>query len=66
MFKNLKAELARNDKTYTDVAGVIAVNSKTITNKMAGKTEWTLKEMNLIKKEIFPECSIDYLFAISE
>lgn len=63
MFKNLKAEMARSGKTNEDLAKVTGIDKASISNKMNGKTEWTRREMYSIKTELFPECSIDYLFA---
>lgn len=63
MFKNLKAEMARSGKTNEDLAKVTGIDKASISNKRNGKTEWTRREMYSIKTELFPECSIDYLFA---
>lgn len=63
MFKNLKAEMARYEKTNEDLANIAGIDKASVSNKMNRKTEWTRKEMYLIKTELFPNCSIDYLFA---
>lgn len=63
MFKNLKAEMARDGRTNEDLAKVTGIDRASVSNKMNRKTEWTRKEMYLIKTECFPDCSIDYLFA---
>lgn len=62
MFKNLKAEMARSGKTNEDLAKVTGIDKASVSNKRNGKTEWTRREMYSIKIELFPECSIDYLF----
>lgn len=63
MFKNLKAELARNDIDQLKIAEVIGTTSKTVSNKMLGKSEWTRKEMMLIQSNFFPKLTLEYLFA---
>lgn len=63
MFKNLKAEMARYEKTNEDLANIAGIDKASVSNKMNRKTEWNRKEMYLIKTELFPNCSIDYLFA---
>lgn len=63
MFKNLRAEMARHEKTNESLASVTGIDRASVSNKMNGKTEWTRREMYLIKMELFPKCSIDYLFA---
>lgn len=62
MFKNLKAEMARCDYTNEFLSQMLSINAKTVSNKMTGKAEWTRKEMFLIKKRLFPNCTVDYLF----
>lgn len=63
MFKNLNAELARKGINVNILANFLGVTPKTIRNKLCGKTEFTLSELQKISK-IFPECSMDYLFEI--
>ncbi|MEE0744916.1 MAG: hypothetical protein UIL73_00360 [Anaerovoracaceae bacterium] len=62
MLKNLIAEMARNDMSYKDLAEILGRDEKSISNKISCKTEFTRKEMILIKKEVFPDCTLDYLF----
>ena len=35
---------------------------KSVYNKVNGLTEFTASEMLIIRKEFFPECSLEYLF----
>ena len=65
MFDNLKAEMARNRLCGKDIAIDAGITEKSLFNKMSGKTNFTLKEMNSIKKKRFPMCSLDYLFGDS-
>lgn len=62
MYPNLNAELARNNLTIKDLAGILKVNYDTLKSKMSGKNDFKRKEMFLIKKLVFPQLSIDYLF----
>lgn len=62
MFNNLLAEMARNKITNEAIAFFLQITPNTISNKLSGKTEFTRKEMWLIRKEYFPNCTIDYLF----
>ena len=64
MFENLKAEMARADISIMDFSKdeEIGLSYETLRNKFSGKTEWNKREMWLIKKKYFPQCSIEYLF----
>jgi len=63
MFPNLNAELARKKLTVKSLSGITGINYESLKNKVNGKTEFKRSEMYLIKKDAFPEHSIDYLFA---
>ena len=62
MLKNLVAEMAREGVLYKDLAEMLGRDEKSISNKISCKTEFTRKEMVQIRKQLFPECSLDYLF----
>lgn len=66
MLKNLIAEMARKDISYKDLAMIIDRDEKSVSNKISCKTEFTRKEMMMIKKDAFPECTLDYLFEQTE
>ena len=61
MFINLLAELARNNIKQKTLAKNLRISEKTLINKLKGKTEFTLKEM-LIIKHIFHNKELEYLF----
>lgn len=63
MFPNLNAELARNKITVKTLSEITGINYESLKNKVSGKTEFKRSEMYHIKKEVFPNYSIDYLFA---
>ena len=48
MFNNLLAEMARNRINQTQLAEVLHVSQKTVSNKLKGKSEFTLSELNKI------------------
>ena len=62
MFRNLNAELSRIGMKTEAFARVIGVSKKTANNKLAGRTEFTLSEIEKTAA-LFPNVSIDYLFA---
>ena len=66
MFSNLKAEMARIALTMADLSidKELNISYETIRNKFNGKTEWTNREMFLIKKKYFPDKTIEYLFKV--
>lgn len=63
MFRNLLAEMVRNNVTNDDLMKTIGCKSeKTLNNKLNNRTEFTRKEMFLIKKVHFPDYDLEYLF----
>jgi hypothetical protein len=66
MFPNLRAEMARSDIDGGAVAQLLGVSTKTFRNKMSGRTEFNRTEMFTIKREIFPEHTVEYLFTENE
>lgn len=61
MFPNLKAEMARYDITRAQIINALNITQKSYSNKMSGRTEFTLSEIKRIKK-MFPGLSLEYLF----
>lgn len=63
MFRNLLAEMARFKVSNDDLIKTLDFKSeKTLNNKLAGRTEFTRKEMFLIKQNLFPDYDLEYLF----
>lgn len=62
-YPNLRAEMARFGFEQKDLGRIVGVTKKTISDKINGKRDFTLGEIKKIRKECFPECSLDYLFA---
>lgn len=63
MFPNLEAEMARLKITQAKMAEVLGIRPTTLSFKLNGKSPLSLKECVKIKNEIFPDKSLDYLFA---
>ncbi len=61
MFKNLNRVLEEKHINRTQLSKILGVDIKSITNKMAGTTEWKLSEIREILK-LCPEYSMDWLF----
>jgi len=62
MYPNLEAEIARKAITKTELAEKIDMPRTTFTQKLRGDFEFTVAEAKKIKKRVFPEHSIEYLF----
>lgn len=65
MFSNLRAELARHNIKSKDLAAALGVSEKTVSNKLYGRSEFTLSEINAIS-DLLPDCELSYLFQKSE
>ncbi len=63
MFPNLNAEMARRKIDIKSLAKITGIQYETLKNKLSGKTEFKRSEMYRIKTDVFPLCTIDYLFA---
>lgn len=63
MFPNLRAEMARNNLDGITISKALGCSRKSFSNKMVGKTEFTRAELFQIRKNFFPNLSIEYLFS---
>lgn len=66
VFPNLNAELARSRLTLKALSAIANINYESLKNKASGITEFRRDEMYRIKKNAFPNCTVDYLFAEEE
>ena len=66
MFPNLEAEMARSKITQSKLAEVLGITPTTLCFKLKGKSNLSLKECVEIKNKVFPDKSLDYLFATDE
>lgn len=62
MYNNLKAELVRKNMSQEELARIIDIDNKTLSFKMLGKSKFNVDEMWLIKNQVFPDLTLDYLF----
>ena len=62
-YPNLSAELARHGITQEDMASIIDRPPETISRWMSGKNAMPVGECFRIKEIVFPNLSVDYLFA---
>lgn len=62
MLRNLKTALDNKGITMRAYAAVLGVSEKTVQNKINGVTDFTYPEVKKTKKELLPECDVDYLF----
>lgn len=63
MYRNIKAEIARNNLTLSDVAEALGVNRKTLTKWIDGGV---IPAPALIKMSDYFKVTIDYLLGRSE
>ena len=66
MIPNLEAEMARSKITQLQMAEMLQVTPTTLSFKLNGKSSLSLKECVLIKQLMFPDKTLDYLFATDE
>lgn len=62
MFPNLEAEMARSKITQAKLAEILGITPTTLSFKLNGKGTLSLKECVAIKKSVFPDKTLDYLF----
>lgn len=60
---NLEIAMFQHDRmTGKELAKALGISTKTVYNKLRGRTEWTLSEIKRIG-DMFPEYTIDFLFS---
>lgn len=66
MYMNLQAEMLRRNIKREDLAKFLGIRASSISNKINGKHYFKFNEAMEIKKEFFPELTLDYLFELSD
>ena len=66
VYKNLEAEMVRNGITRKDISSFLNVRYATVVQKLNGRYKFNLDEALIIKKNFFPELSLEYLFQTDE
>ncbi len=62
MYPNLRAEIARKGVTATAIADALGITKGTLSQKMQGKSAFTVPEAKAIKKLLDADVTIDELF----
>ena len=63
MYENLRAEIARKNKTLVDLSNATGIRYQTLSEKMRGNSQFTVKEAVAIKEALGVDMPIDELFA---
>ena len=66
VYDNLKVLMSRKNITNEVLARLLGVHRDTIANKLAGESEFTYGQAELIHETLFPEYSIRYVFHRAE
>lgn len=63
MYKNLKAEMLRQDVSLQQIADALNLKVDSVFRKMSGKVNFTIREAKIISGLFKENNSVDYLFA---
>ena len=66
VYKNLRAEMARNQITIKSMSCDLNMNRDTLARKLSGKSPLYLDEAIKIQREFFPGIEVGDLFATTE
>lgn len=66
MFPNLSAEMGRAKLNIKNLSEISNINYESLKLKLRGVTEFKLGEMMSIKRNAFPDKTLDYLFHTDE
>lgn len=64
MYENVRAELARRNKTIVDLSQETGIRYQTLSEKLRGNSPLTLKEAVAIKQALNLDMSIEDLFGM--
>lgn len=62
MYRNLEAELKRNEITREQLAQLLGVTVSTMSEKLTKPNRLKVHEAKKIRKTFFPNLTLDYLF----
>lgn len=65
-YPNLKAEMARSNVGVKDLMVVTGKSRAGVSNNLNGRGKFSIDESIAIRNRLFPNASIDYLFASDE
>lgn len=63
-YANLRSEMEKRGVTISDISRGLNMRRATISDKIHGKFRFYYDEVQMIKKEFFPDCEIEYLFSV--
>lgn len=63
-YRNLRAEMAREDISIQDIARECDFNRDTLSRWLSRKSEIALNDAMKIQKTVFPELDLRYLFHV--
>ncbi len=63
MYENLRAEIARKNMTLVDLSTATGIRYQTLSEKLRGNSQFTVKEAKAIKSALAVDMPIDELFA---
>lgn len=68
MYNNLKGEMAKKNITKTDISKVLGIHINTVSNKINGRSHFTVEEAFIIKNYFFKkdDLPLRYLFATDD
>ena len=66
MYENLRAEIARKGMTIVELSNVTGIRYQTLSEKLRGNSQFTVKEAKAIKAALAVDMPIDELFAAAE
>ena len=66
MFRNLRIEMYVRNLTYEKLATRIGMSESTLAKKVKGITDFKSEEMFKIRDTVFPDLTLEYLFAKTE
>lgn len=61
-YPTLEAEIAKNGIKKKDIAAALEIEPRSLSDKLAGKSDFWWKEINVISK-MFPDVPLDRLFS---
>ena len=65
-YPNLQAEMARSNVGVTELMVVTGKSRAGVSNNLNGRGKFSIDESIAIRNRLFPNASIDYLFASDE
>lgn len=62
-YPNLAGEIAKRGIKKMDIAASIGICDKALLNKLRGRTSFSWPEVKAIRRQFFPDMTLDVLFA---